>query len=139
EKIPAENVELAAGRGVVQYRGRILPLIPLAEVLGGGPGAAIGQLQVVVCRNGGAEFGLVVDDIADIIDETVAHPGSTNRTGLLGSAVVGGRVTDFLDLDVVAEWAGVGSNESLERLSAVLAENVATNRGEASCDKAVWR
>jgi two-component system chemotaxis sensor kinase CheA len=120
ERIPIERLERAAGRSVVQYRGRILPLIMPAEMPGGGLPPDAEQLQVVVCRNGEADFGLVVDEIVDIVRETVAHPGGTDRPGLLGSAVVGGKVTDFLDLDALSQGIFAGSSKSLDRLDAVL-------------------
>ncbi len=125
EKIPAANVELAAGRRVVQYRDRMLPLISLAGMLGGGTSGDEEEMQVVVCRSAGTEFGLVVDEIADIVEDAVTNAGASDRPGLLGSAVVGGRVTDFLDLDAVAQWAAPGLPEGLERLNAMVSEGPA--------------
>jgi hypothetical protein len=62
----------------------------------------------------------VVDEIVDIVEESVGSPIATDRTGLLGSAVVGGQVTDFLDLDAVAQWALPAPGSSLERLEAAI-------------------
>ena len=120
EKVATSSVELAGGRRAVQYRGRILTLVSLADVLGGMAPEADEFMQVVVCRSGGTEFGLVVEEIVDILEETLLESEGTDRANLLGSAVVGGRVTDFLDLDAVAQWAGPGSAGALERLSAAL-------------------
>ena len=50
----------------------------------------------------------------------MSSPVATDRPGLLGSAVVGGQVTDFLDLDAVAQWAAPAGIESLARLEAAL-------------------
>jgi two-component system chemotaxis sensor kinase CheA len=120
EKIAAADVERAAGRVVVQYRNRILPLVSLAEWLGGTPETA-DELQVVVCGSGDSELGLVVDEIADIVEETVASPRGCDRPGLLGSAVVGDKVADFPDLGAALEWASASSAESLRKLQSVLA------------------
>ena len=124
EKIPAAQVERAAGRPVVQYRDRVLPLLGLAEALGGTSAGEQDPLHVVVYRNGASELGLIVDEITDIVEETVTNLGGCDRPGLLGSAVVGGKVTDFLDLETVARWASASSEESLLKLTAALsAEN----------------
>ena len=124
EKIPAAQVELAAGRPVVQYRDRVLPLLGLAEALGGSSEAGQDPLHVVVYRDGASELGLIVDEITDIVEDAVTNPSGCDRPGLLGSAVVGGKVTDFLDLEAVARWASSSSPESLLKLEAALsAEN----------------
>jgi CheY-like chemotaxis protein len=44
---------------------------------------------------------MVVDQILDVAEEAVTVRQKSNRKGLLGSAVVGKRVTDFLDLNEV--------------------------------------
>ena len=125
ENIPVAQVEFAAGRSVVQYRGRVLPLVSVAEMLDGTPpvGATSSPtevLQAVVYRNGVTDIGLVVDEIVDIVEETVTSPLASDRAGLLGSAVVGGIVTDFLDLDAVAQWAAPAATGSLARLEAAI-------------------
>ena len=120
ENIPVEQVEFAAGRSVVQYRGRVLPLVSVAQMLDGAPSPETEVLQAVVYRNGVTDIGLVVDEIVDIVEETVSSPLGTDRAGLLGSAVVGGIVTDFLDLDWLAQGALPAATESLARLEAAL-------------------
>lgn len=124
EKLPADNVERAAGCPVVQYRNRVLPLLWLSEMMGGISRTAEVEpqvLDVIVYRHGTADMGLVVDEIVDIVEESVTSPLGTERDGLLGSAVVGGRVTDFLDLDAVARRAATSETESISRLHAALA------------------
>jgi CheY-like chemotaxis protein len=44
---------------------------------------------------------MVVDQILDVAEEAVTVRQKSRRKGLLGSAVVGSRVTDFLDLNEV--------------------------------------
>jgi two-component system chemotaxis sensor kinase CheA len=79
-------------------------------------------LQAVVYRNGETDIGLVVDEIVDILEDNVGSPMATDRPGLLGSAVVGGLVTDFLDLDAMAQWAVPAATESLARLAREIAQ-----------------
>jgi two-component system chemotaxis sensor kinase CheA len=120
ENIPAAQVEFAAGRSVVQYRGGVLPLVSVARMLEGVPSPETEMLRAVVYRDGTTHIGLVVDEIVDVVEESVSSPVATDRPGLLGSAVVGGLVTDFLDLDAVAHWAAPVGIESLTRLEAAL-------------------
>ena len=122
EAVPAANVERAAGRTAVQYRQRILPLLDVAEMLGGSATTNAETLQVAVCRSRTSEFGLVVDEISDIIDESIGNPYPSECPGLLGSAVIGGRVTDFLDVEAFARLASVSSQDSLMRLQEALSE-----------------
>lgn len=132
EEFPREAVETAGGRWVVQYRDRILPLVPLAEVLDSAPVALPEQVSVIVFRDGERSLGLVVDQILDIAEETVAVRRKTDRRGLLGSAVVGKRVTDFLDLNYLlslpeAGWFEAGATSRTCRV--LLAEPSAFARG----------
>ncbi len=123
EKIPAASVERAAGRTAVQYRQHILPLVDVAEMLGGGAARDPENLHVVVCRSSTSEFGLVIDEISDILDETISNAYASGHPGLLGSAVIGGQVTDFLDVEAVARWASLSSPSDLSRLREALSED----------------
>ncbi len=48
---------------------------------------------------------MVVDQILDVVEEAIAVRQKTGRKGLLGSAVIGKRVTDFLDLNEIIQVA----------------------------------
>ena len=101
EEFPLSSVEKSRSHEVVQYRGEIMPLVRLAQVLGtSGDGEENGKdhLQVVVYRDDGRSVGLVVEQIADIVEEKL-EVKSSNRAGhFVGSAVVQGKVTDLLDV-----------------------------------------
>ena len=106
EEFPKSKLEQAAGGMVVQYRGQILPLLPLASHLDRSDSTATsGQdpVQVVVFADGERHIGLLVDQIIDIVEGTITVKKTSDRPGLLGSAVVGQKVTDFLDLHSVIE------------------------------------
>ena len=110
EEIPTSQVEHAAGRMVVQYRGQILPLVSLAAQLDpGGSDTTLPKdqnVQVVVFSNGDRLIGLVVDSILDIVEEHVTVRKSSDTFGLMGSAVVGQKVTDFVDLHEIIGNSG---------------------------------
>jgi two-component system chemotaxis sensor kinase CheA len=136
EEFPRNSIEHAGGCQVVQYRDHILPLVPLRDVLE--PGAPNldhppDPVQVVVFNDGDLSVGLVVDQILDVAEEAVTVRQKSGRKGLLGSAVVGKRVTDFLDLNHVLHAAaedwfqGTGGPASGKRV--LVAEASAFSRG----------
>jgi two-component system chemotaxis sensor kinase CheA len=113
EEFPLSAIEHAGGGLVVQYRSRILPLVSLRAILDPGTGdAGTGEeaqtadpAPVIVFNDGDRSIGVVVDQILDVAEETVTVRQKSGRKGLLGSAVVGKRVTDFLDLNAVIQAA----------------------------------
>jgi len=63
-------------------------------------------LEVVVINDGESSVGMVVDQILDVTEEAVTVRQESDRNGLLGSAVVGKQVTDFIDLHEVIRAVG---------------------------------
>ncbi|HYW66134.1 MAG TPA: chemotaxis protein CheA [Candidatus Dormibacteraeota bacterium] len=112
EEIARENVEKAGEREVVQYRGQILPLIHVSDVLENGnkqqhAASLDDPLQVVVCREEGCAFGLVVDKVLDIAEEAVLLEQPAKRAGVRGTAVIQRKVTDLLDLKELVRLAAL--------------------------------
>ncbi len=136
EEFPRSSIEHAGGSQVVQYRDRILPLITLRNVLEPGePEEERGfdPVQVVVFNNSDRSVGLVVDQILDVAEEAIAVRQKSARKGLLGSAVIGKRVTDFLDLNYVIQAASrnwlQGAAETSGGKRILVAETSAFSRG----------
>ena len=99
ELLRAAQIELVGGREVVQYRGSILPLARLGHILGASFDAQTGdELLVVVYTRGDRSAGIVVDTILDIVDDDVAQHRDIEDHGLVGSTVLGERVTELLDV-----------------------------------------
>jgi two-component system, chemotaxis family, sensor kinase CheA len=102
EEFPGHTIEVANDREVVQYRGQIMPLVRVSEVLESrhtSPLEPQDRLQVVVYTGQGQSVGLVVDRILDIVEESFVIEPKTGRTGVMGSAVIQKRVTDILDVN----------------------------------------
>jgi len=112
EEFSRDTVEVAADQEVEQYRGQIMPLIRVSEVLKSKrlKAGASGQdsLHVVVYSDQGRSVGLVVDRILDIVEESFVIERQTGRQGVLGSAVIQKRVTDILDVPGLIAAAGGG-------------------------------
>jgi two-component system chemotaxis sensor kinase CheA len=135
EEFPREVLEWADGSRVVQYRGKILPLVPLQQILEPETELSIPEadpLQVVVFGTDERCVGIIVDQILDIVEESIGmRRRSRPRRGLLGSGVVGKRVADFLDLQAILRAA---EEECLDAgpptpATLLLADSSAFNRG----------
>ena len=101
EKFPRARLERTGGQEVVQYQGRILPLVRVADYVTGcprPPEEADSALEVVVHSAQGWSVGLIVGRIHDIVREPVTLQASPGRRGLLGSAIVQRHVTGVLDV-----------------------------------------
>lgn len=72
--------------------------------------------HVVVYAGAGGQIGLVVERILDIVEDDVAIQSQANRPGVSFTAVVHGRVTEFLDVEqlIVAAKLTVGSHSVKE-------------------------
>lgn len=123
EEFPRSAVEKVGPFEVVQYRNEILPLIHVSKLLRKRQREAAGlassrrrtvaarklqqsdPLQVVVYAGKTQRVGLVVDQILDIAEETLTSRSRAQRPGVLFTAVVQGRVTEFLDLEGIMRSA----------------------------------
>jgi chemotaxis signal transduction protein len=107
EQIPSAEVEKSATGEVLQYRGEILPLRQLSQNRLESSATASDDrlLSVVIYRVAETWMGLLVDRIIDVArrppdlrtSETDVQPGGPAT--VVGTAVVLGRVTDFLHLN----------------------------------------
>jgi two-component system chemotaxis sensor kinase CheA len=103
ELIPRERIEHSAGQKVTQYRGRLMPLLPLAGAIDGerDPLTVLVFADADAAAEGDAGMGLVVDEILDVAEDELRLELTGGRPGLRGSAVIAGRATDVIDL---AHW-----------------------------------
>ncbi len=107
EEFERASIEIADGNEAVQYRGQIMPLVRVSEVLQGERPARENEssVQVVVYTNHQRHFGLVIDRILDIVEDSFTIEPQTTRKGVLGSAVIQKRITDVLDVPALISVA----------------------------------
>jgi two-component system chemotaxis sensor kinase CheA len=98
EQVRSETVERVGSREVVQYRGAILPIVRLDRHLGAFGDSDREVLEVIVYADHGRSVAIVVEEILDIVDGEAAVQSDIDDLGLLGSAVIGDRVTELLDV-----------------------------------------
>jgi two-component system chemotaxis sensor kinase CheA len=98
EQVRTESVEKVGNREVVQYRGAILPIVRLDRHLGAYGDTDREVLEVIVYADHGRSVAIVVEEILDIVDGEAAVRSDIDDLGLLGSAVLGDKVTELLDV-----------------------------------------
>jgi two-component system chemotaxis sensor kinase CheA len=95
EEIDVRNIESANGRLLVQYRGQLMPLIP---VNGDVHVKSTGKQPLLVFSDEGRSMALMVDEIVDIVEQRLDIELVSQRPGVLGSALVRGQATEVIDI-----------------------------------------
>ena len=118
EEFPKTVIEHAGMQEVMQYRGQIIPMVRLSQIIPATTDAellaAAPSIQVVVYSEGTRTVGLIVDRIVDIVDERAAIESLTPRAGVVGSFVTEQHVTDLLDVPAIVRAAVPGLLERTE-------------------------
>ncbi len=112
EDFDASMIEKVDGRHVVQYRGRLLPL---AHAGGMDDFQTEGRQPVLVFSEDGKSAGVAVDEILDVVEETLDLEMGSERPGTIGSAVIKGKATEVLDIAWHMERAWSGAPQRAER------------------------
>ncbi len=113
EEIDLQKIEGSNGKPVVQYRGKLMPLVTID------PSYVIdkeGRKPVLVFADGDRSMGLVVDEILDIVEEHLAVELAAEKHGYIGSAIIGGKATDVIDAGyfltlAFEDWFGSNAKE----------------------------
>jgi two-component system, chemotaxis family, sensor kinase CheA len=112
EELAPSAIERAGHERLVQYRGEIMPVLELSSLLPerrAVPRAPAptghDKLQVVVFSHHGQHVGLVVEEILDIVEDSLKNRRPPGRAGVLGTVVIAGRVTELLDVESILERA----------------------------------
>ncbi len=92
ENLPRARIESSGDNLVVQYRGRLMPLIPMIGI----DLSSANQPVLVFVENGRA-MGLMVDEIVDVIEDRLEVELNYGEPGLLGTAVIAEQATDVID------------------------------------------
>nr|WP_314075278.1 chemotaxis protein CheW [uncultured Roseococcus sp.] len=112
ENLKAGSIERAGDSLVTQYRGNLMPLVPLHGFMSP---PETGHQAVLVFGDGDRAMGLMVDEILDVVDAALDMDAAGVRPGFLGSCVVAGRVTEILDTGF---WLKQGQPDWFEPLAA---------------------
>ena len=95
EEIEAGEFQRSGGRTLLHYRGRLVPVTPVA----GTQLRSEGIQPLVIVSNGDLTVALAVEAIVDIVEDTFElEMAAADARGIIGSAMIRGRATDILDL-----------------------------------------
>jgi two-component system chemotaxis sensor kinase CheA len=94
EEIDIASVEASDDHPVVQYRGQLMPLVTIGD---DSRLSAEGRHPVLVFADRNRHVGLLVDEIVDIVEDRLKIELTTERSGFIGTAVIGGKATDIID------------------------------------------
>jgi two-component system chemotaxis sensor kinase CheA len=115
EAIPRDKIERSASGCLTQYRGKLMPLVPMGGAplefgpdFGAEAGPGWGQSAgadragdttqaVLVFSEGERSMGLMVDEIVDVVHGNLKIELASSRPGLLGTAIIAGQAADVLD------------------------------------------
>ncbi|GGZ20414.1 chemotaxis protein CheA [Asticcacaulis endophyticus] len=96
EHIEVEKIERMDGRAALQYRGKLMPILNVSE----GSGLMNEGIQPLLVFTGeGYAMALAVDEIVDVVEDSLSIELSPDRAGVRGTAVVAGRACEILDVD----------------------------------------
>jgi len=95
EEFDRSSIEFVNGQSVIQYRGKLTPLVPFGDTP---VEAGSGQQPALIFADEDWVMGLLVDEIIDIVDTDLDIQLRTDVPGVLGSAIVAGKGTDIIDV-----------------------------------------
>jgi two-component system chemotaxis sensor kinase CheA len=94
EEADAATVEFSDGKPVLQYRGKLMPLVTIDPAY---PVRTEGRQPILVFADRNRNMGLLVDEIVDIVEERLQVEMNNVRPGMVGSAIISGKATDVID------------------------------------------
>lgn len=115
EEVDSARVERVGERHMLQYRGAILPLFFVEDLVGdAAPTVDQETLQIIVVTQQAQTFGILVRHILDVVEQRGEVQTDMRRAGVVGCAVLHGRVTEILDAKLAGArlLAEPGSEES---------------------------
>ena len=106
EDVETNRIEYSSGSPVIQYRGQLMPLIPHNSEH---DFSAKESHPILVFADGDRSMGLVVDEIVDIVEDSIKVQLAPERDGLVGSAIIAGQATEVIDVgfflsQAFADW-----------------------------------
>jgi two-component system chemotaxis sensor kinase CheA len=106
EEIDCRKIEISDGRHLVQYRDQLMPLLRVDTQ---SSLKQEGAQPILVFSDRGRSMGLVVDEIIDIVEDRLNIEVSSERSGVLGYAVIKGNATEIIDVgyflpQAFADW-----------------------------------
>jgi two-component system chemotaxis sensor kinase CheA len=97
EEIGAGQIERVNGNAVIQYRGKLMPIVGADAAPAQNWDSGERRPLLVFARDDRA-VGLLVEEIVDIVESAVTPDLSSAEPGSLGSLIIGGKATEVIDV-----------------------------------------
>ncbi|TXH38266.1 MAG: hybrid sensor histidine kinase/response regulator [Rhodospirillaceae bacterium] len=118
EELDRATIENSNDRWFVQYRGQLMPLVPMDayQQISTEPG----RQPVLVFSDREHSMGLMVDNIVDIVETRLNVEISAATPGRIGSAVIAGHATEIIDTgyylsQAFGDWFGSREEDTAGR------------------------
>lgn len=117
EEFPVTAVEWSGSQAAIQYRGEIIPLIHLSEILperrrevrhldqNAATTFVQDRIQAIVYSKNGRTVGIIVEKVLDIVDESHTLQKAGARQGVIGTMVIQDRLAEVLDVEEIVSMA----------------------------------
>ncbi len=114
EEIDLVSVEHSGNQPLVQYRGQLMPLVPIDPMH---EWKTEGRQPVLVFTDNDRSMGLVVDEITDIVEDHLKIELAADQPGRLGSAIIHSKATELIDTgyyltQAFSDWFGGADQEA---------------------------
>lgn len=119
EDIAADQLERLDSRTVIQYRGRLMPVVGV-DGRPVEPWEGAGRRPLLVFTREERVAGLLVDEIVDIVDAGMTADLGAGREGALGSLILGDRATELIDVDYY--WSRAANDDVAMRGEAAVSD-----------------
>ena len=121
EEFDRAAIEDAGGKAVVQYQGRLMPLLGYAGA--GTQHEPESRQPVLVFHQGDREIGMAVDEIVDVIEATISIDTSHASPGILGATIIDGKTVEIIDVtELVTDTDAHASRSADETVDIMVVE-----------------
>jgi two-component system, chemotaxis family, sensor kinase CheA len=110
EEFDRNAIEDTGGKAVVQYQGRLMPILGYS----GHAGFEVEARQpVLVFHQQDREIGMAVDEIVDVVEVEIEIDTSHAQHGILGATIIDGKAVEIIDVsELIAPNGNIGSTDA---------------------------
>jgi two-component system chemotaxis sensor kinase CheA len=99
EEFERSKIEDTGGKAVVQYQGRLMPILGYNNYSGMGEGFELESRQpVLVFHQPDREIGMAVDEIVDVVEVAIEIDTTHATPGTVGATIIDGKAVEIVDV-----------------------------------------
>lgn len=112
EEFDRKDIEDTGGKAVVQYQGRLMPILGYSGHVGFDVEA---RQPVLVFHGPEREIGMAVDEIVDVVEVEITIDTSHAQHGILGATIIDGKAVEIIDVSELVAPEGSLSGGDVPR------------------------